>query len=96
MQTLDLRQGRGQRRAQFMGAVGSKAALGFQGLAQALQQMIDRLGQRGDFRRQSRHVDRRQITHAASLHGATIGQYTAQADAHKHPGAKQADGNQRQ
>jgi len=41
-----------------MSAVGGKAALGFEGLAQALQQVIHRLGQRIDFCRQAGHLDR--------------------------------------
>ena len=93
-QALDLRERRRQWRAQFMGTVGGKAALGLQGLAKTLQQMIDRFGQRIDFRRQARHLDRRQIADTPSLHGPPISHHTAQADAHKQPDAQEADGDQ--
>jgi hypothetical protein len=66
-----------------MSAIGGKTTLGLQGLAQTLQQMVDRVSQRIDFGRQARRFDRRQITHPTGLHRSTIGQYAAQADAHE-------------
>ena len=93
-EALGLRQRGGDRRSEFMGAVGREAALGFERAAQALHQSVDRRRDGRDLVRQPSSGDGREIAAATRFDRPAEGDHGLHGQPDREPHAKQGDGHE--